>query len=222
MLRAWLNLTTVALLLAGAAWGTPYWVEYSAANGNFPETEGWTRYTTGGGDARYFEDGALVLDGQPGTHDAYAWYRPGELDPGPQELFVARWRLCVSQVDPPYPLDPIVGVNSDEQRGIHLYFGYESIQAGGDIIATFEAGVFHDYELRSPNMLTHDLYIDYVLAYSGESYAAVGPSFVAWGDGGLHAGSSSRWAGFSFGVIPEPCSVWLLLGASLLRLKPRG
>jgi hypothetical protein len=85
--------------LAGA---TPYWVEYAPAGGTDPESEGWTRYTSGGGDVRYFENGAFVLDGQAGTHDAYAWTRPlGQLDPGPDELFVARWRLCVSQIDPP-------------------------------------------------------------------------------------------------------------------------
>jgi hypothetical protein len=220
MLRAF----TLLAVLAGvaSALAAPYWIEYNAANGNFPEAEGWTRYASSPADQRYFEDGVLVLDGHAGTYDSYGWSRPGQLDPDPQEIFLARWRLCVSQIDAPYPFDPAVGVYSDAHTGLLLFFGYDSIEAGGYVIATFEPGVFHDYELRSPNMLTYDLYIDNALAHSGEFYATVGPSLVGWGDGGQYAGSLSRWAGFSFGVIPEPCSVWLVLAASLMRLKPRG
>jgi hypothetical protein len=219
----WRTFTLLAVVAGVAsAQGTPYWIEYNGANGNFPEAEGWTRYASSPGDQRYFEDGALVLDGHEGTYDSYGWLRPGQLDPDPQEIFLARWRLCVSQIDPPYPLDPMVGVNSDVHTGLLFAFGYDRLQVEGEIVATFEPGVFHDYEVRSPDMLTYDLYIDNVLAHSGEFYATVGPSLVGWGDGEQFAGSLSRWAGFSFGVIPEPCSVWLVMAATLMRLKPRG
>lgn len=210
------------LLSVAPATATPYWVEYAPASGNFPEAEGWTRYTSGGGDVRYFEDGAFVLDGQAGTHDAYAWSRPpGQLDPGPDELFVARWRLCVSEIDPPYPLDPTVDIYSDAHTGLPLTFGYDRVLVKSHYIV-YEPGVFHDYEVRSPDMFTYDLYIDDVLVDSGTFYASVGPALVSWGDGGLNAGSLSRWASFSFGVVPEPRSVWLVLLASLVRPKPRG
>jgi hypothetical protein len=205
--------------LAGA---TPYWVEYAPAGGNYPEFEGWTRYTSGGGDVRFFEDGVLVLDGQAGTHDAYSWSRPpGQLDPGPGELFIARWRLCVSHIDPPYPLDPVVGIHSDTRTGLPLDFGYDRVAVKNHYIA-YAPGVFHDYEVRSPDMRTYYFYIDDVLVDSGAFYADVGPALVAWGDGGMNAGSLSRWACFSFGVVPEPCTAWLVLGAFLVRLKPRG
>ena len=216
--------TTVVLLCLGATavgLAEQYWVEYNAAHGNFPETEGWTRYTSGGGDTRYFDAGALVLEGQPGTHDAYAWFRPGELDPGPGEVFVARWRVCVSHIEPPYPLDPSVIIYSDQQRGIGFIFGYDRVRMDDGYYLPIVPGVFHEYELRSASMMTWDFYVDGVLAYSGESWASVSSSLVGWGDSSHQAGSVSRWAWFDFGVIPEPCSVWLVVVATLVRLRPR-
>jgi hypothetical protein len=212
------------LFSVGMAGATPYWIEYSASSGNFPEDpqEGWTRYTWGGGDLRYFEDGALVLDaqGDPNKSDTYAWFRPGQLDPGPQEVFLAQWRLCVSQVTIG-PFDPAVAVYSDAHTGLLLAFGYDSVAEPGQVIGTFEGGVFHDYEVRSPDMLSYDFYIDAVLVHSGQFYPIVSSSLVDWGDGAIPTASLSRWASFGLGVIPEPCSVWLVLAASLMRLKPR-
>lgn len=222
-MRAWsvcLTILAVSTCALGAA--STYWVEYDPGAGLFPEQAGWTRYTSGGGDVRYFEDGALVLDGQPGTHDAYAWYRPGELDPAPGEIFVAQWTLCVSQIDPPYPLDPSVVIYSDSQRGIAFDFGYDNVRVDPGETIPFEPGVFHEYEVRSATMLSFDVYIDGLLVYSAGSFPTVGDSLVGWGDMSRQAGSQSRWSTFSFGVIPEPCSAWPVLVVCLMRLRPRG
>jgi hypothetical protein len=215
----------VAVAACSAAWATPYYVEYQGSSGNFPEAEGWTRYVWGGGDLRYFQDGALVLDAQgvPNTSDSYAWFRPGQLDPGPLEVFVAQWRLRVDSLEVG-TLDPTVGVYSDERRFVQLEFSLDGVHVFGEgLVANFAPGVFHDFELRSSSMLTYDLYVDGLLAYSGDfSAPALNASFVVWGDGAIPDASVSSWSSFGFGVIPEPCSAWLLLIASLVRLKPRG
>ena len=213
----------LAAFLAAPAWPGQYFVGYEA-NGVYPEAEGWTRYATNDGATRYFQDGALVLDdaGNTTVTDAYAWYRPGQLDPGPGEVFSAQWRLCVDQSQAPF--DPIIGVFSDERRAAEVGISWNSIHIpGAGFVATFEPGIFHEYEFRSTDMLTFDLYVDGGLVFSGEFTApALNTSFVAWGEAAVGVASRTRWDYFRFSVTPEPCTVWLALAASLMRLKPRG
>ena len=214
MFRAWLNSIAAALLFAGTAWGTPYWVEYNAANGNFPEAEGWTRYTLGGGAMRYFEDGALVLDDQGAPlDDMYGWSQPGALDPASGQIFVAQWRLCTSQLDGLW--DSTVAVFSDQRRGAAFDFGWDSVHVpGAGTVATFEPATFHDFEFRSVDMLTYDLYVDSVHAYSGSFWSSVTGSLVGWGDSTQGVASVTRWEFCRFGVVPEPhvalLVVWLV------------
>jgi hypothetical protein len=219
-----LNIMLGMLLVTGAARASPYWIEYDPASGSFPEEVAWTRYALGGGAQRYFEDAALVLDdaGSTTVTDAYAWFRPGELDPGPQEVFSAQWRLCVDQLDGPF--DPVVGIYSDDRRAVEIDLSWDSIHIPGEgFVATFEPGLFHEFEVRSADMLAYDLYLDGTLTYSGFfSPPALNASLVAWGDAVLGAASVTHWDYFKVSVTPEPCTVWLVLPAFLVRLKPRG
>ncbi len=202
--------------------GDQYWVSYEA-DGTYPEDAGWTRYALGGGAQRWFEDGALVIDSlaDPGITEVYAWSRPGNLDPARGQVFTAQWRLCISDIAGLW--GPTVGVYSDQQKAVFLQFEWDGVHIGGvGTVATFEPGVFHDFELRSADMLTYDLYIDNVLAYSGSFWSSVTASLVSWGENSLGFGSVARWDSFRFGVVvPEPCGVWLASLASLAVLKAR-
>ncbi len=217
----------LAMVIALPTSGTPYWVEYDPAGGNFPEAEGWTRYTSGGGAARWIENGALVIDSQasPAITDCYAWWRPGELDPnGPTELFVAQWALRIDTLQGPW--DPTFAVYSDERRSVHFDFSEDGVSIPGEgTVAIFQPGVFHEFELRSTGMATFDLYVDGFPAYSGAfTVPLLSASLVVWGDNTIGGASLAPWQYVRFGVtvVPEPCAVCMLLTALLVRLTPRG
>ncbi len=217
----------VALLCLGAAaavgLGEPYWVSYEA-NAGFPEDEGWTRYTSGGGAQRWFEDGALVIDtlANPGISEAYGWWRPGALDPDPGQYFVAAWRLCLSQLQG--TIGASVGIYSDQRRAAAFDIEWDGVHVGGvGTVATFEPGVFHDFEFRSPDLLTYyALYVDGVLVYTGAFWTSVSASLVHWGESTQGEISLTHWDYVRFGVVPEPLAFWLVLSGSLVILKPRG
>ncbi len=198
-----------------------YWVSYEAEN-TFPEDEGWNRLTFYGGAQRWLEDGALVIDSRDSImiSDSYNQSRPGNLDPDLGEVFVMQWRLRIDSVGGPW--DPSVGVFSDGQRAVTLDFAIDRVRAfgGAGWIASFEPGVFHEYEIRSADMLSYDFYVDQTRMYTGEFWGpTVDSSFVDWGDGTQGGTSLACWDYFRFGVVaPEPFTVWpavvLCLGRS--------
>jgi hypothetical protein len=55
-----------APLVVGAAQASPYWIDYEASSGQFPEQPGWTRLTNYGGDQRSVDVGWLLEDGSAG------------------------------------------------------------------------------------------------------------------------------------------------------------
>lgn len=206
-----------ALLTSVVVRATPYWVEYDASSGAWPELENWTRVVYGGGAERWFEDDTLVIDSRASMEieDSYAMERPGQLDPSnADEWFVMTWRLRIDELEGLW--DPRVSVFSDERRAVFLDFSLDGVHVPGEgFVATFEPGVFHDFEFRSASMLTYDLYIDNSMAYSGSfTVPLLTRSRVAWGDGTSGGASLSRWEGFAFGVVPEPKSA--LVGVALL------
>jgi hypothetical protein len=192
-------------------------VEYQGSSGIFPEDCGWDRLTFDGGAQRWFEDGCLVLDSRASIEivDSYSMQRPGQLDPAaPGEWFFMSWRMRTDELQGPW--DATVGVLSDERRGVFLDFSLDGIHIPGQgFVATFEPGVFHDFELRSSDMLTFTLYIDAIAAYEGNfTDPLVTASTVAWGDDTQGGASLTHWERFSFGVVPEPQSA--LSGVALL------
>jgi hypothetical protein len=200
----------VALLLVAAvpARASPYWVEYDASSGNFPEDEGWTRQTLYGGAERWFEDDALVIDSRanPGICDWVEMYRPGAMDPVSGETFVIQWRLKVDEVVPEGYYDVGVVVSSDEAWRVGFEFGADFVRSvyENKLLATYSPGVCHDFELVSPDMRNYALYVDSDQPVTGVFLHLIGPSKISWGDGIQGVSSLTRWQEFAFGVVPEP------------------
>jgi hypothetical protein len=196
-----------------------YWVAYEG--NDFPENEGWTRTTYGGGAERSLEDGMLVLDGRADDSivDSYSMRRP--IDPGLGELFIMRLRLRVDEIASG-PWDPAFAATSDESWRAGFILSetrVENLDIPG-MSASFDPGVFHTFELRSWDMRSFELRIDGSLALAGPFTHIITASKVSWGDQIVGGASLSRWDYFEFGVIPEPGSaslfaLGLFLGRSL-------
>jgi hypothetical protein len=208
----------ILLTLTASVMAEQYWVEYDPSAGLFPEEVGWTRIVFGGGAERYFEDGALVLDGMASTQiaDVYQMCRPGMLDPGAGELFMARWTLRVDELVG-YG-DAVVVINADDARGVCMMFHEGLVRSllEPGLHAFFEPHQYHDFELRSSDMETYQLLIDGVAALAGSFKPGVSSSLVGWGDGVIGAASLAHWRGFGFGVVPEPGSLASLVCAALM------
>jgi hypothetical protein len=212
---ALLLFATAALgLLAAPVGAEEYWITYEG--NDFPEDEGWTRTTYGGGAERSLEDGALVLDGREDNSivDSYSMRRP--IDPEAGELFIMRLRLRVDELTSG-PWDPAFGVSSDESWSVGFQLSETRIFNidDPDMSASFEPGVFHRFEVRSSDMRNFELRIDDSIALTGPFTHIVTASKVSWGDQTVGGASLSRWDYFEFGVVAEPAS-GALLGIGLL------
>jgi hypothetical protein len=202
--------------------GTPYWISWEGVGetGGMPEEFGWTRnwgnwhgQYQGPGAYRTLEDGILTYDSlyDPGVFDFSFIKRLGQIDPGPNEVFVMEWRLRVRQVIG--TSDPGLSVSSDAAWIVGLAFSETAV------ISLFEdfvripitPWVFHEYRLLSSDMRVYDLFIDGALARTGTFWEGIGPSEVGWGDSVQGAASLHDWDYFRFGVIPEPHCLVLLL-----------
>jgi len=89
----------IALSCAGfpVATAEQYWIAWEGDD--FPENEGWTRYTRAGGAERSLEDGTLILDGTASTEIVDIYYIQTGVVPDPGEQFLLDWRLRVDQVE---------------------------------------------------------------------------------------------------------------------------
>jgi hypothetical protein len=205
----------IVLLVAGSAsvaGAEPFWIAWEGDD--FPENQGWTRYTRAGGAERSLEDGTLILDGMADWHivDEYLVYRP--LLPGPEELLRLDWRLRVDEVLGYF--DPLVAVCADDLGAVLLQYSEDAIYSMLEgVWIDFTPGLFHEYSLRSTDMLNYDLHIDAELVHTGHF---VGPWYdprVSWGDETQGASSLSTWDYVRFGIVPEPSSHLVLLTAVL-------
>jgi len=214
-------LPLAAVLSLATAAGAAYWVEYEPASGLFPEQAGWTRVIHAGGAQRYFDEGALVLDGRASIQivDYYRMDRPGALDPGVGEVFVAQWRLLVDEVNELE--DPAVTVFSDDRWSVLFDFGEDHVRSFEEpgLVAWFEPYVYHDFELRSIDMRAYELFIDGHLSLAGSFHRLVSSSLIAWGDGVQGSASLSRWDYFRFGALPEPGALGLFVVPGTLFLS---
>jgi hypothetical protein len=212
------NAIVTMLLVVGAARASPYCIEYEPANGQFPEEEGWERITSHGGDQRSIEDGWLVMDGMASTAimDYYRMYMDGALDPGPGELFVMRWRVCVDDL---YGhVDPGAGVFADDDWAVGFNMSLSDIRSVWEpgVDASFEPYVPHTFEFSSADMREYTLSIDGIPAIEGSFWLSLWDSRVQWGDGVSGAASLARWDYFGFGVVPECDSLLSASTAALL------
>lgn len=190
-----------------------FWVEYDASCGFFPEECGWMRTTHGGGAVRSLADGILTLDStaDPMICDYYKIERP--ITPGPGEMFVATWRLCVAQESGYW--EWLAGIKSDD--GYRVSFSYKTDQIRNLDEGWYHSiapGVFHTYRLQSDDLDTYSLWIDDVCVHTGVFNGPFEPiPYVDFGDlsYGSNTLSLTQWSYWGFGVVPEPGSILLLL-----------
>lgn len=206
----------VVLCIIGSAMAEPFWVEYDASCGQFPEQVGWDRLAMGGGARRSLDGGVLTLDGLASTMivDDYGMLHP--IDLGPGESFVMHWRLRVDEVDG--FADPGVAAFSEGFGRVSLLYSESSIYSILEVawIADFEPHVFHDYSLVSADLLTYTLSIDSAVVYTGQMVSPSHNPGIDWGDEWEGGSSRSDWDYVGFGVVPEPSMALLLASACLL------
>ena len=157
--------------------------------------------------------------------EIYVWDQPEGIDPEPGEEFVAQWRVRLDDVDG--WTDPAFNISSDGSWVVPFSMGHDFIRDGWDLEVGFEPDVFHEFELRSPDMRTYDLYIDGTLVGQSLFRALTGQSQVTWGPGTQGTASLTRWDYVRFGVVPEPTAglalvVLTLLGGDVRRSSLRG
>jgi hypothetical protein len=215
-------LALIAVLLsAGAAFSTPYWIDWEGDN--WPESVGYERnwgdlqgQYHGSGAVRTLQDGVLTYDSlyDPGVCDFYVMDRPGQMDPGPGELFVMEWRLKVDAVNGAG--DPDAGFFSDDAWALGYTYTADHISSvfEGYLNIPFAPYVWHDYRIVSSDMRSYDLFIDDVLVRHGAFGQTIGPSEVTFGDGSQSASSLHHWDYYRFGVVaPEPGALALAICA---------
>jgi hypothetical protein len=226
---------SILLLLAGLTlWagvsvvrGEPWWVSYEADL--FPEElPGWTRMHASTPAQRWIEEGVLSIDSRasPLIYDYYEMVFDHPVDPhGPNELFVLFWRL---KIDDDINHDAGIAFTSDAVGPYEFYrvafnFTEDTIISEDGQHASFEAGVFHEFEVRSSDMRAYVLYIDGAPAVQGLFTEVFGPARLTWGDGGYASSSLTEWDYVRLGVVvPEPSGrIAVLLLLAMLRRRRR-
>jgi hypothetical protein len=208
-----------AVLTSGAhAVGEPFWIEYDASCGQFPEEVGWDRLVMGGGDQRSLDGGVLALDSSasPSIIDTYGVSHPVDLGPG--ESFVLEWRLRVDEVHGAAhpPVKPGITVGFNGYGAATLEYSESSLYSIDEFTwIDFDPYVFHDYSLTTSDLLTYTLSIDGSVAHTGPLMTPCFNSAVGWGDASTGATSVSAWDYVRFGVIPEPSGALLIISACL-------
>jgi len=161
----------------------------------YPEDSGWERWTNDGGDQRWFEGGALVLDGMASIYkaDMYRQYLPSLPVVGEEVLTVA-WRLRVDQINGFG--DPGVEISIDGHGDVFLqYCSNNRILSAGECewVADYTLGAFHEYALTTADLGTYVLWMDGVAVHSGPIGPAMPDSYLAWGDAFQGSASRSTW-----------------------------
>jgi len=194
----------IVVLVAGCAsvaGAEPFWIAWEG--NDYPENEGWERYTRAGGAERSLEDGTLILDGMADWHivDEYFINRP--LVPEPGEWFRMEWRLRVDELLG--FADPAVFITSEETGVVLLRYAESAIYSPLESVwVDFELGLFHEFVFTSADMLSYQLHIDGELVHTGSFVGPFPYSGVCWGDATEGASSISTWDYVRFGMVPEP------------------
>lgn len=199
-----------------------YWIAYEG--NDFPENEGWVRYASDPPAERWLEDGSFFIDSRADVDitDSYAIpFADGNLNPEPGEVFVMSWALLVEES---HLWDPGVSVRSDDQWAVIFLFDEGSLLSvyEPEVYVEFEPGVFHEFELRSTDMRSYELYIDGEAAIEGAFFESLfSGAHVGFGDLARGGASLAAWDYFRFGVIPEPAA-WLMGVIALVVFRRRG
>jgi hypothetical protein len=206
-------------VLAAPAGAEQYWIAYEG--NDFPENEGWIRYWGdwegpyhGGGAIRTIEDGILTMDSlfDTGVYDYAYLERPGQVDPGPGEVFVMEWRAVIEDTTGEPTWDAAVMVASDAAWMLTIGLCTDEVVSSFEgVTIPIAPGVFHDYRVLSPDMRGYQLYVDGEVALLGSFWRGLTESRLAWGPGSQGVSTLSHWDYVRMGVIPEPASLVLLL-----------
>ena len=229
MLRMLMFLAAVSYATAGIATAEPYWVAYEG--NDYPENEGWyhswgdpSGEFNGPGADRTIADGVLSIDSlsDQSIYDFSRLDLPGQFDPGVGEVFVVEWRLKVDDVVGTW-YDPSVGFGSDDAWQVAFGFYVDRIESSleDDVTIPIAPGVFHEYRCLSSDMRTYDLYIDGELAHQGTFWQGIMESYIGWGDVVSGAASLSHWDYIRFGIVPEPSSLFALMGLCTCAVRRR-
>ena len=198
----------IAMLLSGApALGTPYTVNYEGED--FPENEGWQRFTTGGGATRTLDSGVLRLEAMnpspDGGSDQYLFDREEMLNADAGEMFYAEWRMRLLPGSDSSDVDVFIATDGAERAYNSTYS--DTVYASSRDNQSFQLITtdFHTYRLESINMVDYSMFIDNALVWDG--FFGTGTSLssdVVFGDGGVFGASGSEWDYFRFGVVTIP------------------
>ena len=210
----------LGLALAASASAETYWLRYEGDD--YPENEGWTQVRHIPYAERDVQDGVFVLDSSADPHTC-EWYERStaaalwpvsEVEfPDPGSYFFLQWRMRVDDYSGSSWGGPNMGVASPDGWDAVFYVTDDTIRYAYDsgLIASFEPNEFHDFEMRSRDMRTFELYIDGVLAFEGAWYDSMWSNRIAWGDGTTGASSLSRWDYIRMGIAPEPNSLFMMI-----------
>jgi hypothetical protein len=191
-----------ALAMAGTGVGETWWwdFEFDDPNDLPPDGDGWLR--------RYqpapfgvVENGILTYSSEDtSSYDFFELSRPGALDPGPNEILVADWRLWTESVT--YHLgDPAVCIESDDAWAINFSFSPSEMHSLCETVSIpLEVG-WHTYRLLSWDMRAYELYIDGALSRQGSFVHLWLTSRVGWGDSWEGVASTHHWDFFRVGVV---------------------
>ena len=200
-----ISLAASVLLATAPVWAEPYWYAYEG--NDFPENEGWERHTSGPPVQRWLEDGSFFIDsrGILASVDNYTIYFDEGVDPEPGETFIMNWRLNVHEADPWE--DPGVYVISDDLWTVTFLFDEDTLKSfyEPNVYVELEPYVYHEFELRSTDMRSYELYVDGDLAIEGVFFEGFFSPYVGFGDV-TSSGSLAAWDYFRFGVVPEPAT----------------
>jgi hypothetical protein len=207
-----------ALFSGGMAFSTPYWIAYEG--NDYPENEGWTRYTRAGGAQRSLVDGSLVIDSMASQSIVDEYYVNTPIVLAPAEQLRVEWRARIDHVVP--DVDPAVSVAAAPHGRILLSFAEDHIVSDAEVVViNFAPGVYHDYVLTSADLTSYTLSIDGAVARVGHFVGPSSATGACWGDCIEGGASISTWDRFAFGVVPEPTGGLLLgFGGTLALLSP--
>ena len=214
MSRAMWAVVCAALATAGIGRSETYWIAWEGEdwpeNMDPPWIRNWGNWQGQyqGGAYRTLENGILTYDSlyDPGVFDSYEMHRPGAVDPGPGEVFLAQWKLWTEQAVGWY--DPGLGFQSDQAWGVGLAFDDTSVFSVYEqsVIAYIEPGQFHEFALWSSDMRSYQLDVDGAPVAEGSMSQGISTSWFFWGDCVQGAASLHHWDFARFAVLVAPQS----------------
>jgi len=230
-----MRLLVVRIILSGAlaisARAAPFYLRYDADE-TFPEQSGFTRRTIDpdGVLRRNVEDGVFTIDSRASASivDLYR-VRSDAFILGVDEEFRLSWRMrTLEDTGRPSQTDVAMFITNNEAAWVDLQLGPEFVSEDEILFGEpehfypFAPGIFHEFSLRSTDMLSYGLFVDGQFAFEGRFHnqAISGPNLVSFGDEIAGLASLSQWDYVEIAVVPEPeLSLWLLAFCAFIQLS---